>query len=77
MQLNDLIKPIDQCTDEELLERLRMIRNNRNTIRPAGQARVKRAAKKGSQGRVSKVESMIDGMTEEQKQQLILQLSGE
>lgn len=76
MQLNDLVKPIEQMTDEELLERLRVIRNNRNTVRPAGQARAKRAAKKGTQARVKKVESMIDGLTEEQKQQLILELTG-
>lgn len=76
MQLSDLVKPIDQCTDEELMERLRTIRHNRNTVRPAGQARVKRAAKKGTQARVRKVESLIDGLTEAQKQQLILELTG-
>lgn len=77
MQLNDLVKPIDQCSDEELLARLQVIRNNRNTVRPAGQARAKRATKKGAVTRINKVESLVAGMTEEQKQQLILQLGGE
>ena len=34
MQLTDLVKPIEQCTDEELLERLRTIRNNRQIVTP-------------------------------------------
>jgi hypothetical protein len=66
MQLTDLVKTVDQYSDEELLERLRMIRNNRNTVRPAGQARAVRAAKKGGQGRVSKVESLLEGLTAEE-----------
>jgi len=74
MQLIDLVKPIEACSDEELLARLRVIRSNRDTIRPAGQARAKRAAKKGSQGRVSKVESILMGLTDAQKKQLILEL---
>lgn len=66
MQLTDLVKPIDQLSDDELLEKLRMIRNNRSVVRPAGQARAVRAAKKGGQGRVSKVEDLLKGLTQEE-----------
>lgn len=74
MQLSDLVKPIDQMTDEELMERLRTVRANRTTVRPAAQARAKRTAKKGMVTRLNKVDTLVDGMTEEQKQELIRQL---
>lgn len=74
MQLNDLVKPIDQCSDEELLERLRVIRNNRNTIRPAAKAHAKRAARKGQQGRMSAVEKLLAGMTPEERAAIIAEL---
>jgi hypothetical protein len=76
MQLQDLVKPLDQCSDEELVERLRLIRSNRNTVKPAAKDHVKRAAKKGMQGRINKVENILDGLSEEQRQQLIAQLGG-
>lgn len=76
MQLHDLIKPIDQMTDEELLERLRQSRANRTIVRPAKQARAKRAAKKGAVTRINKVENLLEGLSEEEKQALIAQLGG-
>ena len=74
MQLQDLIKPIEHQTDEELTARLQMIRHNRNTVRPAAASRAKKAAKKGTQARVSKVESLLEGLTPEQIQQLLIDL---
>jgi hypothetical protein len=74
MQLADLVKPLDQCTDEELLERLRTIRNNRTSVRPAAKAHAKRAERKGLQTRVSKVENLIAGLSPEAIQQLLLEL---
>lgn len=77
MQLLDLIKPLDQFTDDELRERLRVIRNNRTVTRPAAKAHAKKAAKKTSRAKVSKNEKLIEGLTEEQKLALIAQLQGE
>lgn len=74
MQLQDLVKPISECTDEELMERLRAMRHNRTTARPAAAARQKRAAKKGTQARVSKVENLLDGLSPEQLLELMAQL---
>ncbi len=76
MQLTDLVKPIEDCTDEELLERLRKIRHNRNTVRPAAKTHAKKEAKRGQQGRMNKVEKLLEGLTEEQRKQLILELGG-
>lgn len=77
MQLTDLVKPLDQCSDEELLERLRAIRHNRNTVRPAAKSHAKRAAKKGQQSRLNKVENLLSGLSEEERLQLLTELGGE
>lgn len=64
--MKDLIKPIEDMTDEELQDRIRQIRSNRTTIRPAAKDHVKRAAKKGAQKRVSNVEKLLEGLTQEE-----------
>lgn len=74
MQLTDLVKPIEHCTDEELLERLRTIRNNRNTIRPAARSHAKREAKKGQLGRMSAVEKLLAGMSPEERAIIMAEL---
>lgn len=74
MQLADLVKPINQMTDEELLERLRVVRNNRTTVRPAAKAHAKRAAKKGQQGRMSAVEKLLAGMSPEERAAIMAEL---
>ena len=76
MQLHDLIKPLDQMTDDELREHLRTIRHNRTKAKPATANRVKREAKKGQQGRINKVEDLLGGLSEEDKLALIAQLKG-
>lgn len=73
MQLQDLVKPIEDMTDDELMARLREIRHTRNTVRPGGKVRAKKAAKKGMQGRVSKVESLLEGLSRDE----LLALLGE
>jgi hypothetical protein len=71
MQLHDLVKPMEEMTDEELMERLRVVRNNRTTVRPAAQARAKKAAKVGGQARINKVESLLKGMSREELLKLL------
>lgn len=72
MQLHDLFKPLDDMTDEELLERLRTSRHNRKTVRPAKQAHAKREAKKGGQTRINQAEKLLEGLSREE----ILRLLG-
>lgn len=80
MKLSDISKPLEEQSDEELIERLRQIRHNRTVERPAVkkraadekvkiEGRAKRAAK-------TKVEKMMDKMTDEQREALIEQLKG-
>jgi len=74
MQITDLITTLPNLSDEQLMELLRERRHNRTTIRPAGKARAKRVERKGLQGRVSKVENLLAGLTADQKAQLLLEL---
>jgi len=71
MQLDQLIKPIDQCTDEELLERLRKVRHNREVARPVAKAKAAKTEKKTSNKKVSALEKLLDGMSDEDKLKLI------
>lgn len=77
MQLKDLVKPIDDMTDDELLEHLRQIKHRRAVIRPAHQAHVERAEKKVSQGRMKKTTSLVAGLSEAERLALIAQLTQE
>lgn len=74
MQLSDLTKPIEEQTDEELMERLRAIRHNRNSVRPAAKAHAKRESKKGMQGRMSAIEKLLAGMSEEERLAILEEL---
>lgn len=75
MQLLDIVKPIEQMTDEELAEKLRRVRHNRDFVKPSSRAIVKRAAKKASNKKVSSADKLIDSLTPEEKRALIMQLS--
>jgi hypothetical protein len=76
MQLHDLHKPLDQLSDEELMERLRVSRHNRKTARPAAKAHAKRATNKVENKKVAKTEDLLksSGLSTEE---LIALLRGE
>ena len=76
MQLHDLVKPIEDQSDEELEARLREIRHRRDTIRPAARKHVERAAKKGTKTRVTKTAGMFSNLSEAEKAELIKALGG-
>ena len=74
MQLIDLIKPMDQMTDEELIERLKQIRHNRTVERPAAKAREKKSEKKGATGRIQKATDLFDKLSPADKERLKAEL---
>lgn len=76
MQLHDLVKPINDMSDEELGQRLRELRHKRDVVRPAAKKHVERAAKKGTQARVTKVADLFGNMSEAEKAELIKALGG-
>jgi hypothetical protein len=77
MQLHDLIKPIDQLSTEELLERLRVVRHNREIARPVAAKAAAKAEKKGSARKMSALEKLVAGMSEADREKLIESLKGE
>jgi len=76
MRLTDLVKPIDQCTEEELLERLRYVRHNREIARPVAAKVAERAERKSSGKRMSTLEKLVEGMSESDRAKLIESLKG-
>ena len=74
MQMKDLIKPIDQMTEDELMEHLRQVRHRRSVERPAQRAHIERAEKKESKGRMSALDKLLAGMSDEDKAKLLAQL---
>ncbi len=76
MQIHDLVIPIDQMDDDALLARIRQIRHNRETLRPASAKIRERAVKKTTRAKVNKVSSLLDTLTEEQRLALIAELGG-
>lgn len=77
MQLHDIAVSLDDLTDEQLLERIRIARANRTTVRPAAKSHAKKAAKKGAVTRINKVDAMVAGMSEADRLALIAALKGE
>lgn len=76
MQMKDLVTPIDQMTDDELLEHVRAMRHRREVIRPAARRIVEKAVKRESTARTKKVDKAIAGMSEEERLKLIQLLGG-
>lgn len=74
MQLLDLVKPIEQSSDEELIARLKEIRKRRFMEKPAAKKRVERAKKKGAQTRISQTEKLLQSLTPEELHELLKQL---
>ena len=75
MQLQDRVKPIDEMSDEELLERLRQVRHNREVARPVAVAKATKIAKKTSVKKMSALEKLVDGMSVEERAKLIASLT--
>lgn len=76
MKLHDLVVPIDEMTDEQLLERLRQVRQRREIERPVAKRKAATVEKKTSRARVSKTEDLLDLLSPEERAALISQLSG-
>ncbi len=74
MQLKNLVKPIEQMTDDELLEQLRVVKSNREIVRSAVKKRTERVEKKASRGRVSATTKLLEGLSDEERAELIKKL---
>lgn len=74
MQLHDLVTPLEDLSDEELLEKLRQARHNRTVVRPAAAKRVERAETKTKRARATKVDKLTGSLSAAEKAALIEQL---
>jgi hypothetical protein len=74
VQLNDLVKPIEEMTDEELKQRLFDLRHRREVEKPAAKARVKKAEKKESKKKVSAAEKLLADLSPEDLAALLKEL---
>lgn len=63
MQLQNLIKGMEDMSDEELTERLHELRHRREVIRPAAANRVRKEEKKVEKKATSGVEKLLAGLS--------------
>ena len=80
MQLLNLVKTLEQMTEDELLEHVRKMRHNRSVIRPAARRHSERAETKATQ-KVSKkarntLEAVMKQLSDAERDALIRQLEG-
>ena len=71
MQLSDLVKPIEEQTDEELRERLQALRSRREMERPAKAKHVEKAKKKETRKKLTPIEKMLEELSPEELAQLL------
>lgn len=74
MQLGDLVKPIEDMSDEELKKRLFDIRHRREVERPVAKSKAKKAATKKSNKKVSEAEKMLASLSAEQLEALLKEM---
>lgn len=77
MQLNDLVKPIEEQSDEELRQRLFELRHRRETLRPAAKKRVEKAAKKETKKQSSAAEKLLSQLDPAQLALLLKEMGAE
>lgn len=71
MQLQHLVKPIEDMTDEELKQRLFELRHRRETEKPKATKKAAKVEKKTKNKEVSAVEKLLAGVSEEQLAELL------
>ena len=77
MQLEDIVKPLDKMSDDELLEHLRSVRHRRDTVRTASATRAGNAKGKAASKKLTGLANILNGMSDEDRNLLIQQLTGE
>jgi len=77
MQMKDLFKPLSEMSEAELLEHIRGIRHRRETLRPVAAKKAERVEKKVSRTRMTKAETSIANLSEEDRLKLIALLQGQ
>ena len=74
MQLDDIIKPLNKMSEEELMKHLREVRHRRDSVRTVAKAKVTKAKGKAASKKLTGLANIMASMTPEERQQLIEQL---
>jgi len=75
VQIHNLVKSLDQLSDDELLARLQQVRHNREVARPVAKRKAASVAKKEGAARTKKISKLLDGLSDDDRAKLIEQLS--
>lgn len=75
-QLTDLVKPIEEMSEEELKQRLYDLRHRREVVRPAAKARAKKVQWTESKKVVKAAEKLLDNLSAEELEALIIRAQG-
>lgn len=76
MHLSDLVKPLEQLSDDELLTRLQAVRHNRENVRPVARRKAEKVEAKAARSRVSSITKTLSNLSDEERSALIAQLEG-
>ncbi len=71
MRLEDLFSPIRNLSDDELKDRIRQIRHNREVARPVAKKVVAKQEKRENNKNVSALEKLLSKMSPEEIQTLL------
>ena len=76
MQLRDLVKRVEDMTDEELREHVRTLRHSRTVLRASHKKHKAKPAKQAAKKKENKLDNMLMDLTPEQRLALIAKLEG-
>lgn len=74
MQLKDIVKKIEDMTDEELHAHLLLIRRRRTTDRPVAKAKAAKVETKKSRGRLTAIDKILATLSPEDQAELLQSL---
>lgn len=76
MKFKDITKDLSKMTDDELRQHIQHVRHTKYVAKPAKAKIISDAVKKDTRKKVSAIDKLLSGMSEEERKQLILQLGG-
>lgn len=74
MQLKDIVKKIEDMTDQELHDHLLLVRRRRTTDRPVAKAKAMKVETKKSRSRLSAIDKILATLSPEDQAELLQSL---
>ena len=73
MRTENLLKTLDQMSDDELLVRLREVRHNREVARPVARKKAAKAETKQTRVKQTAAEKLLTALSDEEREKLLEQ----